>query len=85
MKAIVYYEYGSPEVLKCEEIEKPVPRDDEVLIRVHAASLNPYDWHFMRGTPYPLRLMAGVRKPKTNRLGHDVVGEVEAAAVGVPT
>jgi NADPH:quinone reductase-like Zn-dependent oxidoreductase len=53
MKAIVYYDCGSPDALQCEEIEKPVPKDDEVLIRVPAASVNPYDWHFMRGTPYP--------------------------------
>ena len=64
MKAIVYYHYGSPDVLKCEEIEKPAAGDDEVLIKVRAASVNPLDWHFMRGTPYFLRMMAGLRKPK---------------------
>ena len=64
MKAIVYHNYGSPDVLKCEEIEKPTPGDNEVLIRVRAASVNPLDWHFMRGTPYLVRLMAGLRKPK---------------------
>ncbi len=52
MKAIVYCRYGSPDVLKCEEIEKPTPAEEEVLIKVRAASVNPYDWHFMRGTPY---------------------------------
>jgi len=80
MKAIVYQRYGSSDVLTLDEIEKPVPSEDEVLIKVHAASVNPYDWHFMRGEPYPLRLMAGLRQPKNPRLGADVAGEV--AAVG---
>lgn len=80
MKAIVYHNYGSPDVLQFEEIEKPVPKDDEVLIKVHAASVNPYDWHFMRGLPYQLRMAAGLPKPKNTRLGVDVAGQV--AAVG---
>ena len=83
MKAIVYHEYGSPDVLRYEEIEKPVPKSDEVLIRVRAASVNPYDWHFMRGAPYFVRLIAGLRKPKSTRLGADVAGEVESAGSGV--
>ena len=83
MKAIVYYNYGSPDVLKCEEIEKPAAGDKEVLIRVHAASVNPYDWHFMRGTPYFLRIPAGLRKPKITRLGVDVAGQVEAVGRNV--
>lgn len=78
MKAIVYRGYGSPDVLKCEEIEKPTPRDGEVLIKVRAASANPMDWHLMRGKPYFLRIMAGLRKPKITRLGVDVSGQVEA-------
>src|SRR5947199_736690 len=77
MKAIVYSNYGSPDVLKCEEIEKPVPKDNEVLIRVRAASLNPVDGHLMRG-PLPLRPMTGLRKPRNARLGVDVSGHVEA-------
>jgi NADPH:quinone reductase-like Zn-dependent oxidoreductase len=77
MKAIVYYRYGSPDVLKCEEIEKPTPADDEVLIRVRAASVNPVDRRF-RGKPYTVRIMTGLRKPKDTRLGVDVAGEVEA-------
>ncbi len=80
MKAVVYYHYGSPAVLKLEELEKPTAGDNEVLIKVRAASVNPLDWHFLRGTPYLIRLMAGLRKPKINRLGVDVAGEV--AAVG---
>jgi NADPH:quinone reductase-like Zn-dependent oxidoreductase len=80
MKAIVYHRYGSPDVLRCEEIEKPAPGDDEVLIKVHAASVNPFDWHSLRGMPYLFRIMMGLRKPKITRLGVDVAGQV--AAVG---
>jgi NADPH:quinone reductase-like Zn-dependent oxidoreductase len=83
MKAIVYYRYGSPDVLKCEEIEKPTPAEDEVLIKVRAASVNPYDWHFMRGTPYFVRIPAGLLKPKDRRLGVDVAGWVEAVGRSV--
>lgn len=83
MKAIVYHSYGSPDVLKCEEIEKPVPKDNEVLIKVRAASVNPLDWHFMRGTPYFIRIMTGLRKPKFTGLGVDVAGQVEAVGRGV--
>src|SRR5208282_4264901 len=78
MKAIVYSNYGPPDVLKCEEIEKPSPQDNEVLIKIHAAAVNPLDWHFMRGEPYVVRLMTGLRKPKITRLGVDVAGQVEA-------
>jgi NADPH:quinone reductase-like Zn-dependent oxidoreductase len=77
VKAIVYNEYGPPEVLRCEEIEKPVPGDGEVSLKVCAASLNPYDWHFMRGEPYAVRLMAGIGKRRSKRLGADVAGVVE--------
>ena len=83
MKAIVYHNYGSPDVLKCEEIEKPTAGDDEVLIKVRAASVNPLDWHFVRGLPYFLRMMAGLRKPKITRLGADVAGKVEAVGRNV--
>ena len=83
MKAIVYSHYGSPDVLTLEEVAKPVPADTEVLIRVRAASANPLDWHFMRGTPYFLRLMTGLRKPKVPRLGVDVAGVVEAVGRAV--
>ncbi|HSP14749.1 MAG TPA: NAD(P)-dependent alcohol dehydrogenase [Thermoanaerobaculia bacterium] len=83
MKAIVYRRYGSPDVLECEEIDKPVPGDDEVLIKVRAASVNPLDWHFMRGTPVIGRLMMGLRKPKLTRLGVDVAGRVEAVGRNV--
>ena len=64
MKAIVYHNYGSPDVLELEEVQKPDPRDDEVLIKVHAASVNSWDWDLLRGTPFLTRLW-GLRKPKT--------------------
>ena len=83
MKAIVYSDFGSPDVLRCEEIEKPTPGDDEVLIRVHAASVNPLDWHFMRGTPYLARIMFGLRRPNSPRLGVDLAGRVEAVGKNV--
>jgi NADPH:quinone reductase-like Zn-dependent oxidoreductase len=83
MKAIVYYWYGGPEVLRLEELAKPLPQAGEVLVRVRAAALNPYDWHFMRGTPYPLRLMLGMGKPKNSRIGADLAGEVEAVGKDV--
>ena len=78
MKAIVYHEYGPPDVLELKEVEKPAPNDDEVLIKVHAASVTPLDWHFLTGTPYIARLMAGLLKPKRQVLGTDVAGRVEA-------
>jgi len=80
MKAIVYHNYGSPNVLRCEEIEKPVPGDEEVLVKVRAAAANPLDWHLMRGEPFPIRIMGGLRRPKDARPGVDVAGQV--AAVG---
>ena len=82
MKAIVYYNYGSPDVLKCEEIEKPTAGDDEVLIKVRAASVNPADRLF-RGTSYIVRILTGLRKPKDARLGRDVAGQVEAVGRNV--
>jgi NADPH:quinone reductase-like Zn-dependent oxidoreductase len=83
MKAIVYRNYGSPDVLQCEDVEKPTPGDDEVLIKVRAASVNPLDRHFMRGTPYFVRILAGLRKPKDTRLGVGVAGQVEAVGRNV--
>lgn len=83
MKAIVYCDYGAPDVLHLQEIEKPVPNDNQVLLKVRAASLNPYEWHFMRGTPYVMRLEAGLRKPKSVRIGGDVAGVVESVGRNV--
>jgi len=84
MKAIVYHEYGSADVLKLEEVPKPTPRDDEVLIQVHAASANAYDWHLLRGKPFFVRLMGfGLLRPKNKILGADIAGRVEAAGRNV--
>ena len=70
MKAVVYTDYGSPDVLEIRDIKKPVPNDDQVLIKVRAASINPLDWHYMEGTPYIMRALGvGLRKPKDPRLG----------------
>ena len=83
MKAIVYHNYGSPDVLKLEEVEKPTPSDNEVLIKVQAASVNPQDWHLMRADPFLVRLMAGLLRPKNIILGVDVAGRVEAVGLNV--
>lgn len=83
MKAILHHSYGSPDVLCFEAIAKPAPGDNEVLLRVRAASVNPYDWHFLRGEPYPVRLVAGLSKPKDLRLGVDGAGVVEAVGCNV--
>src|SRR5258707_2540676 len=83
MKAIVYHEYGSADVLKCEEVAKPVPTPDEVLIKVRAASVNPIDWRLMNGKPRLVRLFLGVRKPRLGRPGRDVAGQVEAVGLNV--
>ena len=81
MKAIVYHEFGSPDVLRIEEVDKPVPNDNQLLIKVRAVSVNPLDWHFMEGTPYIGRPLAfGFLKPEVQRLGVDYAGTV--AAVG---
>ena len=78
MRAMVYERYGPPNVLELKEIERPAVVDDGVLVRVHAASVNPFDWHFLTGTPYLARLGAGLRKPKNHVLGVDFAGTVEA-------
>jgi NADPH:quinone reductase-like Zn-dependent oxidoreductase len=79
MKAIVYTKYGSPDVLHFEEVEKPVPNDDEVLIKVHAASINSWDWDMLTGRPLEYRLFSGILKPsKIKILGCDVAGRIQA-------
>lgn len=83
MQAIVYRRYGPPDVLEYEELDRPIPAQGEVLIQVRAASVNPYDWHFLRGTPSFIRLFTGLRRPKSPRLGADVAGVVAAIGPGV--
>lgn len=84
MKAIITTRYGSPDVLQYGEIEKPTPADDEVLVRVHAVSVNAADWHRMRGKPLFARfLIGGFRKPKYPILGSDIAGRVEAVGKNV--
>ena len=83
MKAIVYTNYGPPDVLRLEEIEKPTPQDNQVLIKIHAASANPLDWHLMRAEPFLARLGNGLQKPKNPKLGADVAGRVEAVGKSV--
>jgi NADPH:quinone reductase-like Zn-dependent oxidoreductase len=83
MKAIVYHRYGSPDVLALEDVDKPSPKDDEILIRVRAVSVNDWDWGLLHGTPFANRMMSGLRKPKKKILGSDVAGRVEAVGRGV--
>jgi NADPH:quinone reductase-like Zn-dependent oxidoreductase len=83
MKAIVRETYGSPDVLELKDVERPAPDDDGILVRVRAASINAYDWHMMRGRPYLVRMVAGLRKPKSSAMGMDVAGQVEAVGKNV--
>lgn len=83
MKAIRYHKYGSSKVLKLEEIDAPLVGDDQVLVKVHAVSINPYDWHMMRGIPYLMRVSTGFFKPKYGGFGNDLAGRVEAVGQNV--
>src|SRR6056297_1426231 len=83
MRAWVYRCYGTTEVLSLERRDRPVPGDDELLVRVAAAAVNPYDWHFMTGSPYFMRLMTGLSKPNEIRLGADFSGTVVAVGEDV--
>ncbi len=83
MKAMVYTHYGSPDVLQFKEVANPTPKDDEVLVKIHAAAANPADWHLMRAEPFLARLENGLLKPKNTRLGADVAGQVEAIGKNV--
>ena len=83
MKAIVQRCYGSADVLKLEEIAKPIAADDEVLVKVHAAAVNPLDWHYMTGTPYIMRMSSGLGAPEDIRMGVDFAGTVEAVGKDV--
>jgi NADPH:quinone reductase-like Zn-dependent oxidoreductase len=83
MKGVVHRCYGSPDVVRYEDLPKPVPADDEVLVKVHAASVNPLDWHYLEGTPYMVRIDSGFGKPENPRLGVDFAGTVEAVGKSV--
>lgn len=84
MRAIVYHTYGSPDVLKLEDISKPVPNDDEVLVKVQAVSINSWDWDMLTGRPLEYRFISGLLKPKSNKLhGCDIAGQVEAVGSNV--
>ena len=85
MKAIVREEYGSPDVLELKEIEKPVPGDGEVLVKVHAASVNTADLDYLRGRPAAARVASGISRPRSDRIGLDVAGRVEAVGRDVTT
>ncbi|MDN5864135.1 MAG: NAD(P)-dependent alcohol dehydrogenase [Gammaproteobacteria bacterium] len=83
MKAILFRQYGAPQVLELTEVEKPAPGEDQVLVKVCAASANPLDWHRMRGKPFLVRLTGGVFKPKNRKLGADIAGRVEAVGKNI--
>ncbi|MDJ0594001.1 MAG: NAD(P)-dependent alcohol dehydrogenase [Pleurocapsa sp. MO_226.B13] len=83
MKAIVLTQYGSPEDLELKDLEKPTPNDDEVLVKVHATSVNDWDWCLVRGTPFYIRLLCGWRKPNIQIPGAEVAGQVEAVGANV--
>lgn len=83
MKAIVYTKYGSPEVLQLKEVEKPTPKDNEVLIKVYAVSINDWDWGLLQGVPFMNRLLNGLLKPKKKILGSDIAGRIEAVGKNV--
>ena len=83
IKAAVYYKYGPPDVISIAEVEKPAPKDGEVLIQIKAASVNAYDWHLLRAKPFFTRGLSGLFKPKNNILGADVSGIVEAVGSDV--
>jgi NADPH:quinone reductase-like Zn-dependent oxidoreductase len=83
MKAIVFTKYGPPDVLHLEEVEKPTPKDDEVLVKVLAASVNAADWHLLRGDPFIARFATGLLRPKITILGADIAGRVEAVGKSV--
>jgi NADPH:quinone reductase-like Zn-dependent oxidoreductase len=84
MKAMVHEKYGPPDVLQLKEVEKPTPKDNGVLIKIHAASVNAYDWHMLRAKPFFVRFMGGgLLKPKNKILGADIAGRVEAVGINV--
>ena len=83
MQAIVFTQYGPPNLLQFKEIPKPAPADNQVTVKIHAASANPLDWHIMRASPFFVRLITGLLKPKQDSLGSDFAGVVEAVGKGI--
>ena len=84
MRAIVYTRYGSPDVLQVKKVEKPIPKDDEILVKVHAAAINSWDWDMLTGRPLEYRLFSGILKPtRTNILGCDIAGRIEAVGKNI--
>jgi NADPH:quinone reductase-like Zn-dependent oxidoreductase len=83
MKAMVFTKYGTPDVLELKEVDKPIPRDDEVLIKVCAVSINDWDWNLLQGIPFINRLLYGLLKPKKKILGSDIAGRIEAVGKNV--
>ncbi len=84
MKAIVYHKYGPPDVLRLEDIQKPIPGDDEVLVKIHAVSINSWDWDTLTGKPFEYRFLSGILKPKSIKLhGCDIAGKVEEVGKNV--
>ena len=84
MKAIVYDKYGSPDVLRMEDIEKPIPGDDEVLVKVYAVSINSWDWDMLTGKPFEYRFFSGFFKPKNTMIhGCDIAGQVDGVGKNV--
>lgn len=84
MKAIIYHKYGSPDVLRMEDIPKPIPGDDEVLVKIYAVSINSWDWEFLTGKPFEYRFLSGLFKPKSTKIhGCDIAGKVEGIGKNV--
>src|SRR4030067_154475 len=83
MKAVVYHKYGSPDVLQMEDVEKPTPKENRVLVKVHAASINAGDWREMRADPFLIRMGGGLLRPNDPHPGGDVAGRVEAGGGNV--
>ena len=83
MKAFLSRKYGSPDVFELEEVERPTPGESQVLVRIRALALNPFEWHHLRGTPRMMRLSSGLFRPKHEILGGDLAGTVEAVGAGV--
>jgi len=83
VKAILQTKYGSPDVLQFKDIDKPVVKEEEVLVEVRAAAVNIGDWHLLRGVPYAMRMVCGLRKPRRQVPGLDLAGQVEAVGAAV--